>query len=261
MIEINLLPGTGRRSRGGLQTADLLSNAGAWVSDKFLMSAVGAVVAAIALVAFLYVHQSRVASALNERQTKAVEDSSRYSAVLAAKAKAEATRDSLMQQLAIIKSIDDTRFLWSHLMEEIGAALPQYTWLTAITQTSIPPSAAAVDTTQKSSSSDGGAGGGSAAGSKARAAREKEKRVRADSLLEAAQSVKFRIVGNTVDIQALTRFMKALEASPFIQNVQLTRSDLVVNEGREVTEFQLEAETQRPSPYLIKTVPFLVPGG
>jgi Tfp pilus assembly protein PilN len=258
MIEINLLPGAGRRSRGGgLQTSDLLSSAGAWISDKYLMGAVGAVVVAIGLTAFLYVHQTRAASDLNERQIKAVEDSTRYSAVLAAKAKAEATRDSAMQQLAIIKSIDDTRFLWSHLMQEISAALPQYTWLTAITQTSIPPSAAAVDTTQRATPSEGGG----EAGSKARAARAKEKRDRADSLLVASQSVKFRIIGNTVDIQALTQFMKALEASPFIQNVQLTRSDLVVNEGKEVTEFQLEAESQRPSPYLIKTVPLMIPGG
>ena len=51
--------------------------------------------------------------------------------VLAAKAKAEATRDSLYQQVAIIKSIDDSRYLWPHLLEEISNALPQYTWLTS----------------------------------------------------------------------------------------------------------------------------------
>jgi hypothetical protein len=70
--------------------------------------------------------------------------------------------------------------------------------------------------------------------------------------------VKFRIVGHTLDIQALTRFMKALEASPFIQNVQLTRSDLIQSEGKEVTEFFLEADTQTPPAFAIKTVPLVV---
>lgn len=255
MIQINLLPGAGRRSKGGggLQAGDVLANAATWAGDRFLMASVGAVVASLALMAFLYVHQNHAAAALDERQLKAVEDSSRYSAVLAAKVRAESTRDSLFAQLAIIKSIDDTRYLWSHLMQEISNALPPYTWVTAITQTSVPPSAAAADTNQKAASSGGS--------SKSKAAREREKRARADSLLSEARSVKFRLVGNTVDIQALTRFIRALEASPFIQNVQLTRSDLVVNEGKEVTEFQLEGETQSPPPYLIKTIPLVVPAG
>lgn len=252
MIEINLLPGAGRRAKGSALKRDLFENASEWGGDKYLMSAIGAAVAAVGLIGFLYFHQNNVASALEERRIQAVKDSSRYSAIIAAKGKAESTRDSLFAQLSIIKSIDDTRYLWSHLMQEISNALPPFTWLTAVTQTSIPPSAAAVDTTQKASSDTS---------SKAKAARVKEKKARADSLLAEARSVKFKIIGNTVDIQALTRFIRALEASPFVQNVQLTRSDLVVSEGKEVTEFTLEAETQTPPPYMIKTVPLMAPAG
>ena len=68
----------------------------------------------------------------------------------------------------------------------------------------------------------------------------------------ARASTRFRIVGNTVDIQALTRFMRDLEASPFIRNVQLNRSDLVVVEQKEVTEFQLDAESERPDSTVIE---------
>ena len=255
MIEINLLPGAGRRSKGGgggFRASELLASASSWGGDKYLMSAVGATIAAVAIIGFLYVHQARVASSLEERRIKAVEDSSRYSAVLAAKLKAESTRDSLFAQLAIIKSIDDTRYLWSHVMQEISGAMPPYTWLTAITQTSIPPSAAAADTMRRAPSDTSG---------QSKAAREKARKERADSLLAQARTVKFRIVGNTVDIQALTRLIRALESSPFIQNVQLTRSDLVVNDGKEVTEFTLEAETQAPPAYMIKTVPLVVAVG
>ena len=67
--------------------------------------------------------------------------------------------------------------------------------------------------------------------------------------------MKFQIVGNTVDIQALTRFMKLLEASPFIQNVQLQNSALVQADGKDVTEFTLEAEYQQPDSTAIRTIP------
>jgi hypothetical protein len=67
--------------------------------------------------------------------------------------------------------------------------------------------------------------------------------------------MKFRLVGNTVDIQALTRFMKLLEASPFIQNVQLSRSQVAMQEGKEVTEFMLEAMYERPDTSMITLAP------
>src|SRR5207244_4426940 len=198
------------------------------------------------------------------RETKAEKDSAQYSAVLNAKARAEATRDSLYQQIAIIKSIDDSRYLWSHLMYEISSALPQYTWLTEITQTSAPKSVAAADTVVKKA---GAAAAAPASDSAANASksprqraleRDRARKARADSLFADAKTITFKIVGHTVDIQALTRFMKSLEASPFIQNVQLTRSDLVQAEGKEVTEFTLVAESQPPPPFAIKTVPLVV---
>ena len=73
--------------------------------------------------------------------------------------------------------------------------------------------------------------------------------------VDSASVLRFRIVGNTVDIQALTRFMRLLEGSPFIQNVQLAKSTLVLNDGKEVTEFQLDAEYQRPDSAAVRRVP------
>jgi len=67
--------------------------------------------------------------------------------------------------------------------------------------------------------------------------------------------MKFQISGNTVDIQALTRFMKLLEASPFVKNVTIAKAELVSLEGKEVQEFLLEAEYERPDASVIATVP------
>jgi Tfp pilus assembly protein PilN len=262
MIEINLLPGDGKKKRraktsGGakfeFRPSEWFAGIAGKITDKYLLGAVAAAGVSGALIAFMFIHQTAKAAELDERETRAVKDSAQFSAVLMAKAKAEASRDSLYQQIAIIKSIDDSRYLWSHLMYEISNALPQYTWLTEITQTSAPRSAAAADTVRR-------AAGGDSTKSPAQknADRELARKARADSLLSSAKQLNFRIVGHTVDIQALTRFMKQLEASPFIQNVQLTRSNPVQAEGKEVTEFTLEAESQSPPAFAIKTVPLVV---
>ncbi|HYU52323.1 MAG TPA: PilN domain-containing protein [Gemmatimonadaceae bacterium] len=268
MIEINLLPGDGKKKKRAktaaatkfefnLKPPPWLAGLTEKITDKYMLGAVAAAGASGALIVLLFISQAARGALLDARETKAVKDSAQYSAVLNAKARAEATRDSLYQQIAIIKSIDDSRYLWSHLMYEISNALPQYTWLREITQTSQPRSVAMADTTvKKAGSSDTTT---STKSPRERAAeRDRAKKARSDSLLAAAKEVKFKIVGHTVDIQALTRFMKSLEASPFIQNVQLSRSDLVQTEGKEVTEFTLEAETQPPPPFAIKTVPLVV---
>src|SRR3954464_2390968 len=158
MIEINLLPGDGkkkRRAKAGtgstfrFQPAQWFAGITEKITDKYLLGAIGASVLSGLLIAFMFIHQTAQASGLEERETKAVKDSAQFTAVLDAKTKAEATRDSLYQQIAIIKSIDDSRYLWSHLMYEVSNALPQYTWLTEITQTTLPKSVAIADTTKK----------------------------------------------------------------------------------------------------------------
>jgi len=278
MIEINLLPGDAKKKKRAKAVTGtglkLEFHPGRWlagltqkITDKYMLGAVAAAAASGALIVLLFISQTARVALLESRETKAEKDSAQYSAVLNAKARAEATRDSLYQQIAIIKSIDDSRYLWSHLMYEISSALPQYTWLTEITQTSAPKSVAVADTLVKKAGAAGAAAAAATADSTANAAksprqraldRDRARKARADSLFADAKTITFKIVGHTVDIQALTRFMKSLEASPFIQNVQLTRSDLVQAEGKEVTEFTLVAESQPPPPFAIKTVPLVV---
>ena len=271
MIEINLLPGDGKKKKKAkaatstkfefnLKPPPWLTGLTDKMTDKYMLGAVAAAGASGALIILLFISQTARGALLDARESKAVKDSAQYSAVLTAKSRAEATRDSLYQQIAIIKSIDDSRYMWSHLMYEISSALPQYTWLTQIVQLSAPKSVAIADTTAKKGAAAAGDSAANATLSpRERAnARDRAKRARADSLFADAKTVRFKIIGHTVDIQALTRFMKSLEASPFIQNVQLKQSDLVQAEGKEVTEFTLEAETQPPPPFAIKTVPLVV---
>ncbi len=241
MIEINLSPRSGAKSgrSRGIAIGAALAGLRSRVRDPYLASAIGSLALAILVVGGLHWnHVNRVAS-LTETEQQAVQDSTRYSAVLKEKYAAAAQRDSILTQLEIIRSIDDERFVWPHVLEEVSRALPAYTWLISLDQTSAVVSAAArVDTAPVIGK------GRPAATPVARTAPAVD-----------ARAVRFRIVGQTVDIQALTRFMKLLEASPFIQNVQLARSDAVASEGKQVTEFQLDAEYEPPATGVIQTVP------
>jgi Tfp pilus assembly protein PilN len=230
MIEINLLPGSGKKSRGRGAGAGLgasFSGVAAKVKDPHLIFAVAGVAAALMIVAALQWRQTSLSSSLEEAELQAVQDSTRYAATLAEKRGAEARRDSVLRQLEIIRTIDNNRFVWPHLMDEVSRVMPPYTWLTSMTQVSAmaAPAAAEGDSTKK------------------------------DSLNVAPPAMKFRIVGNTVDIQALTRFMKDLEGSSFVQNVVLDKSTLAVVDGKEVTEFQLSAEYQTPDSSAIRLQP------
>jgi Tfp pilus assembly protein PilN len=57
------------------------------------------------------------------------------------------------------------------------------------------------------------------------------------------------------DAQAVTRFMRQLEASPFVEGVTLVSSAMVTEQGRDVTSFTLNARYQVPSPSILATEP------
>jgi Tfp pilus assembly protein PilN len=155
-----------------------------------------------------------------------------------------AQRDEVLGQLSMIKTIDDNRFTWPHIMDEVSRALPPYTWLTSMAQTSPVPAPPGSETPAPTT--------GAAPRPAPNAAAAK---AAADSLAAAAGTLTFRLIGQTVDIQALTRFMKDLEASPFIENIQLIKSVTIIVDNREVTEFQLDAAWETPDPSVIRTVP------
>ena len=237
MIEITLLPGTGKkprnRSGAGINLSGMASGLVSKVNDPLLLSAVASVLVAALVIGGMFWHQRAQSTAVNESLQKAEQDSINYSGVIREQRKAQAQRDSVVAQVNLIKSFDDKRFVWPHLMDEVSRALPPYTWVTSMVQTNVTTTAQAPTPPN------------------AKGAKSGPPAVDSSSV----PRVQFRLIGNTVDIQALTRFLKVLESSPFIENVQLERSSIILVDGKEVTEFALSAAYQTPDPSAIKTVP------
>src|SRR3954466_6718446 len=114
MIEINLLPGTGKKKagRGGggggaksVNIKAIFAGLSEKIKDPWLIAAVVSVVIAAVGVGGIYLYQEGRTNDLLSREEKALQDSTTFSAVLRDKAKAEAKRDTLLRQLNIIKSI------------------------------------------------------------------------------------------------------------------------------------------------------------
>lgn len=239
MIEINLLPGSGKKSKskgGGGSSVDIgaaLKSFAAKVTDPFLLGAIASGLGAALIIGGLYTRQVTRQASLEDKERRALKDSTQYAVIVKSIRKAQAKRDSVMRQLNIIKVIDNNRFVWPHVMDEVSRAMPPYTWLTSLQQTNMTvapsPNAPPPKTPLK-------------------------KGENADSAA-AAIPVQLQIVGNTVDIQALTRFMKALEASPFLQGITLVKTTVIPVEGKEVTEFQLTGTYQQPDTAMVKRVP------
>lgn len=253
MIQINLLPGSAKKSRSKGSSlpafGSMLSGFADKVRDPYLIGAAAAVIVSLAAVAGLYGLQTAKERSLVEREQRAVQDSTKFAQILKDKARAESQRDSVLRQLSIIKSIDNNRYTWPHLMDEVSRALPPYTWLTSIVQTSLSTSAAAPPVVANAGKKKPAASSSSA---------KPDTVVSKKPAPIPVDTLKFQIVGNTVDIQALTRYMRMLEASPFIQNVTLAQSMLIAEGGKEVTQFHLNAEYQTPDPSAIRTVPIAV---
>jgi Tfp pilus assembly protein PilN len=247
MIEINLLSPSeksGSKKSGGLaalaQRFQRKDSSGGSSDDGAAPPARTAItIAAAAAVAFAafgvggaFWYQDRQLTSIEESLQQELADSARFSTVIGERKAVIARRDSLIKQLGIIQQIDDSRYVWPHILDEISRALPPYTWITTVSQLSAKPILTQRDTTTK------------AAGDSTPKAKP-----------PAEPIVVFQIVGNTVDIQALTRFMRVLESSPFVQNVTINKSNVVLVDNREVTEFTLDVQYQKPDPAAVTTVP------
>ncbi|HET7109668.1 MAG TPA: PilN domain-containing protein [Gemmatimonadales bacterium] len=238
MINVNLRPGRKHKSAGANPfkgMAARLSGLGGKVKDPLLLGAVAAWVVAIGFLGTTWVMTQRQLHAVEPKLEVARSEHQRFKTFLAQKHKQELIRDSLLAQISTIRTVDGDRYVWPHVLDEVSRALPAYTWLTLVTMETPAPAAPAP---------------AAKPGAKAAA--------KADSTADSVAAqlpLGFRVEGRTVDIQAYTRFLRQLEASPWIQNVTPVSAQTVVEKERPVTAFVIKAEFRRADSAYIRTVP------
>ena len=232
MITVNLRPDLKRkRARSPLQGVfQSVRGVGGKVKDPLLLASVGAWVAVAAWLGYVVVGTTRELNALEPQLEATRSEHKRFKAFLAEKRHQETIRDSLVAQIGVIRTVDGDRYVWPHLLDEVTKALPAYTWLVdmgfaapAVAPASAQPAAAQQDSTA------------------------------VDSFV--SPPTVFNVNGRTVDIQAYTRFLRQLEASPWITDVTPVSAQTVVEKERAVTAFTIRATYRQADSAYIRTVP------
>jgi Tfp pilus assembly protein PilN len=236
MITVNLKPGLKRKRAGNPLGGfkERLAGVGAQVKDPLLLGAAAAWVVVLLGLGWFWLQNKQQLATWEPRLEQARAEHKRFKQFIAQKRKQELIRDSLLAQIGVIRSVDRDRYVWAHVLDEVAQALPAYTWLVDIgtaAASGAPPSPAAA------------------------AARPAGADTSAADTTMAPPAVAFRITGRTVDIQAYTKFLRQLEASPWIVNVQPLTVTTVVENERPVTAFTVGAEFVTADSAYIRTVP------
>jgi Tfp pilus assembly protein PilN len=72
---------------------------------------------------------------------------------------------------------------------------------------------------------------------------------------EEGAAAAFQLSGKSADIQAITRFVRNLEESPFLQNASTVSTGIVNEQGRDVYTFIVNVSYQRPDSTLLTMQP------
>jgi Tfp pilus assembly protein PilN len=233
MIEINLLPGQKKRKAPGagfrLSLPDFRGLL-ATIKDPYLIAAVAAWGLALGGGGALFVLDQTTLAALDHRLDNVKTEKRRFDILIAQKRQMELSRDSLLAEIIVIRRIDEDRYVWPHVLDQITKALPPYTWLTGIATISAAPA---------------GLGPAPPAAGAAPAP--------ADSL--GVGTVRISIDGRTVDIEAFTTFLRQLTASPWLAEVAPTNTTTMIEADRPVTAFNVVARYRPADPRYVHTVP------
>ena len=219
MITVNLRPGQKRKAAGGgpKQIFERLKSLGNKVKDPFLVGSIAACLGVGLFLGWTFLSTNAKYSELGPRLEQARDEHKRFDNLLKQKRRAETIRDSLLAQIATIRGVDGDRYVWSHVLDEVAKALPPYTWLTTMAPQASPVVADTADT--------------------------------------AVKVIRFRLEGRTMDLQAYTRFLRQLEASPWVTDVTPMEAKTIIEKERPVTQFTIQASFQRADSAYIRTVP------
>ncbi|MDT8435449.1 MAG: PilN domain-containing protein [Gemmatimonadota bacterium] len=218
MIEVNLHPAgpkAGRRRRrggGGFALPFRIrppagGAGGTGGRDPWTLAAWGLSAVAVLVIAGLWFSQRGAAGAIERELEEAVADSVRLADLRQLSDSLTSRERAIRDRLGLVRSLDEGRFVWPHLMDEVSAALPAFTWLTAIrASTPLPDLSVQID-------------------------------------------------GVAANPLAITRFVRNLQASPFISRVRIIGSQQQLVEDVAAQAFKIVVHYRQPSDRDVERVP------
>ena len=142
MIEVNLLPGGRKKSSGGNPFAGVVDSlkklrsggggGGGSSFDPYMGFLAAAAAISLGYMGWSFLSLRGEAEELNVRLEAALQDSITNAAIIQRANELQARGDSIQERVAIIQEIDAGRYTWPHLLDEVAAAVPDFTWLTEV---------------------------------------------------------------------------------------------------------------------------------
>jgi Tfp pilus assembly protein PilN len=221
MIEINLLPGSKKKKKGGgpkLALPDFKAMISG-INDPLMLGAIGAWVVSVAAIVVIFLMYSGAVAELEPERDRLRREKNRYQRELTLARSATVMLDSLSLELAAIRQIDANRFVWPHILDEVARALPQFTWFRSIDYQVT------------------GATGG------------------IDDPIDVNPLPTIVIDARTSEIGQATRFVRRLAESPWFTSVDLGRTQAGIEEERSVVNFAVTATFKMADSAFIRTVP------
>jgi Tfp pilus assembly protein PilN len=223
MITINLKPGAKRQLAKGDPLAMIrqrLIAVRGLVKEPALVLAGGVWLLVVLVIGGLYLHTRSRLNTLEPQLVSSGEEFRRYHNFVLEKQHEGKARDSILAQIGTISAVDQDRFTWSHVLDEVAGAMPEFTWLTSVSPVA---RAAAPD---------------------------------ADST--AIPPVTVLIAGQTNDLQNYTTFLRRLGESPWLSNVVPVKTETVIDKSnRPITAFTVQATFVHADSSHVQNVPLL----
>ncbi len=221
MIEINLLPGKKKKAAGGGLALPDFGELVKGIRDPLLIGAIVVWAIVLPVVGYIFFAENAKVVALQEDVDQVSAQHRRFQSVIEEKRRQQRLLDSLEIELIAIREIDSDRYVWSHIMDEVAKALPDFTWLTGIEFVAAPV----------------------------------QNVMEGEEAVAARPPVTFHVSGRTADIYAYTRFLRNLANSPWLTNVRAGQTAQVLEDERAVQEFSITATYQQADSAFVRIAP------
>lgn len=146
MIDVNLHPSRARKRRkrrrglsglsfempdfGNVAVLDTFRG------DPWNAAMIASFIVVPVVVIFLWLQQRSEAEELQARLDGALADSARLAEQLALNDSLTRRRAQIRSRIQVVRQLDQNRYVWPHVLDEISAALPRDAWLDAVRQQS-----------------------------------------------------------------------------------------------------------------------------
>lgn len=208
MIEVNLHPSAKKKGRGGKSAFSGIDfempDFGGFSPVETFRSEPHRAICTVVLVVvplaagLLWFQQSSRAGDLETRLEEARQDSTRLADLRELSDSLTARRQEIRDRVELVRNLDDNRFVWSHLLDEVAQALPQRAWLRGLKQQGQLP------------------------------------------------DLELQIMGTAARPLVITEFVRNLEQSPFVGDVQIVGSNRQMSDGVSTQSFVLSVMYSPP---------------